>query len=112
MRLQRRLPFEVSLDIHSEHNFFSGVTGDISEGGLFVATHLSYDVGTRLEITLLLPDRPEATTLLTEVRWLRSYVADHDVSAGLGLRFLDASADLLGRIRSFLRERDPMVYEI
>jgi uncharacterized protein (TIGR02266 family) len=111
MRMQRRLPFVVEVDVHTEHNFFSGLTGDISEGGLFVATHLAYDIGTRLEINLVLPDRAEPTALLAEVRWIRSYVAEYDVSAGIGLRFLDAREDLLARIRSFLRARDPMIYE-
>src|SRR5690242_18025634 len=48
-RTYERFPIEVSVDLVSEHNFFAGLSLNVSEGGLFVATHLVRPVGSRLE---------------------------------------------------------------
>jgi hypothetical protein len=80
-RAHERLAFEVSVDILSEHNFYGGLSLNVSEGGIF-ATHVHHPVGTRLEIRLLLQGDAEPTTLLTEVRWVREHIEASDFSAG------------------------------
>lgn len=110
-RHSRRFPFEINVDIVSEHNFYAGLSLNISEGGLFIATHVEYPVGTRLEIRLLLPGDEEPTTLKTEVRWVRPHNADADGAAGMGLRFIDLSAPMMTKIAKFAQSRDPLYYE-
>jgi uncharacterized protein (TIGR02266 family) len=110
-RRSRRFPFEIAVDIVSEHNFYAGLSLNISEGGLFVATHVEYKVGTRLEIRLLLPDDEEPTAIMTEVRWVRPHNADADGSAGMGLRFVDLAPAVLEKVSKFARSRDPLYYE-
>jgi uncharacterized protein (TIGR02266 family) len=110
-RRSRRFPFEIEVDIVSEHNFYAGLSLNISEGGLFVATHVEYKVGTRLEIRLLLPEDEEPTAIMTEVRWVRPHNADADGSPGMGLRFVDVPAPILEKISKFAQNRDPVYYE-
>ena len=51
-----RIPVEVEVTLSSEHNFFVGWSENISEGGLFIATHQLEPLGTKLELTLVVPD--------------------------------------------------------
>jgi uncharacterized protein (TIGR02266 family) len=110
-RRAKRFPFEVEVDIVSEHNFYAGLSLNISEGGIFVATHTEYPVGTRVEIRLLFPGDEEPTNIMTEVRWVRPHNENADGSAGLGLRFVDVSPPVLEKIAGFARSRDPLYYE-
>ena len=110
-RSHKRLPFEIELTIVSDHNFYAGLTLNISEGGLFVGTHVEYPVGTRLEIRLLFPGDEEPTALMTEVRWVRPLHAAGNSSPGMGLRFVDLSPDVSDKISRFARQRQPLYYE-
>ena len=102
----------MSVDFVSEHNFFTGFSLNVSEGGLFVATHHARPVGSRLEIRLALPDEPEPLVILTEVRWVRVHNDDSEASPGLGLRFVGLSAEAEARIQAFVRRvRDPLFYD-
>lgn len=111
-RSYERFPVEVSVDFVSEHNFFTGFSLNVSEGGLFVATHVARPVGSRLEIRLALPDSPEPLEILTEVRWVREHSDTSDASPGLGLRFVGLSKEDEARIHAFVqRVRDPLFYD-
>ena len=110
-RHPRRFPFEINVDIVSEHNFYAGLSLNISEGGLFVATHVEYPVGAKLEIRLLLPGDEEPTAIMTEVRWVRPHNVDADGSAGMGLRFIGLTPDVMAKIAKFAQNRDPLYYE-
>ena len=111
-RSYERFPVEVSVDFVSEHNFFTGFSLNVSEGGLFVATHVVRPVGSRLEIRLALPDAPEPLELQTEVRWVRDHNADSESSPGLGLRFMHLSKVDEARIHAFVRRvRDPLFFD-
>ncbi len=111
-RNHQRLAFEVKVDIVSDHNFYAGLSLNISEGGIFVATHVSYPVGTRLEIRLLLPGEEVPTSIMTEVRWVRPHSdAKDDAGAGLGLSFVDVPEIVLAKISGFAQSREPLYYE-
>ena len=104
----------VSLDIGltSEHNFWSGLTMNISEGGVFVATHQSVPVGTLLSLSLTIPDGYPAIVALGEVCWTRPYGGDDDVPPGIGVRFVDVADADLSRVRRFVQSvRDPLYFE-
>lgn len=75
----------------------SAVTSNIGIGGAFLLTETPEEVGTRLEISLQVPDHTGEILVEGEVRWLR--LSDDDSSGGMGLRFgtLDVSALLVLR---------------
>jgi uncharacterized protein (TIGR02266 family) len=107
-----RADVQVSIDLASEHTFWSGLTMNMSEGGVFVATHRHVAVGTKLTVEMDLPgtDAPIATT--AEVRWSREYTGNPDAPPGLGLQFLDLDASALSQIRIFVEKvREPLFFD-
>lgn len=102
------LSVEVSLD--SDHNFFLGLTENISEGGLFVATHVLRPIGTTLSVELALPGAERAFRAECEVRWLRIYNEASDTPPGMGLMFRDLSEDDAALIRAFVEQRTPLLW--
>ena len=102
------MPIEVDVSLTSESHFFAGLTGDISEGGVFVATWRPVAVGTKLELVLALPRG--AVTVRGEVRWVRGSM---DGSApGLGVAFDALDAESRSRIDAFCAERAPWYYDL
>ncbi len=106
-----RLSLAVDVSLNTEHNFYMGLTENLSEGGLFIATFDSVPIGTRLELTLNLPGMAPIRTQ-AEVRWQREhseYTAD--MAPGIGVRFLALTEPQQTAIRSFLTQRDPILFE-
>src|SRR4051812_29423277 len=85
--------FESSFDVDmtSESNFFKGFSEDLSDGGIFVATHAARKIGDRLTIAFTLPGIETPIRANVEVRWLRAYDEANDTSPGFGARFVDLS---------------------
>ena len=111
-RLEPRAAVYASIDLVSEHNFWSGLTMNMSDGGLFVATHNAVPVGTTLLLHMRLPFEQEPVVTLAQVRWTRPYSGQEDVPAGLGLQFIGTDASSLEKIRKFVATvREPLLFE-
>jgi uncharacterized protein (TIGR02266 family) len=107
-RAHARVGFEVEIDLHSESHFFSGLSGDVSEGGLFVQTYRPLALGDRVQVAFDLPDgRVEAEGI---VRWRRPQ--SDSVDAGVGLEFESLSDRDRDVIRRFCEKRAPLYYEL
>lgn len=74
-------PLEVVVDKANDNNFFTGLTGEISDGGLFVATHNVLPVGTRVALKVYLPEG--TLKALGQVSWVRK------APGGMGIRMTD-----------------------
>ena len=98
-RIVPRASVHVSVDMFSEHNFWSGLTMNVSEGGVFVATHAEAKPGTMLILNLDLPGCDEPIVTLAEVRWTRAFNKDSDVPPGLGLQFVALDAVSFAKIK-------------
>lgn len=102
----------VTMDVCSEHNFWTGLTLNVSEGGVFVATHHFLPPGTVVVLTMLLPYERDPVVTLAEVRWTRDYSGQDDVPPGLGLRFRETASDDLAKIRRFMSTiREPLFFD-
>lgn len=111
-RAEVRSAVYASVDLFSEHNFWSGLTMNMSEGGLFVATHNVVPVGTTLILHMVLPFEEEAVVTLAQVRWTRAYSGQDDVPPGLGLQFHETDAGSLAKIKKFVATvREPLFFE-
>ena len=111
-RAAERTAIYASVDLFSEHNFWSGITMNMSEGGLFVATHEYVPIGTRVTLNLTLPFAREQLVLVAEVRWTRAYSGQDDVPPGLGLQFVDVDGASLAKIRRFVSTmREPLFFD-
>lgn len=111
----RRSPRVVAylcIDLCSEHNFWTGLTMNISEGGVFVATHVMLEPGSLVGIHLELPNHGPRIMTLGEVCWGRDYTGDDDVPPGLGIKFVGLDCASLNAIRKFVMTvREPILFE-
>lgn len=109
-RAAPRVDLNVGIGFRSDSNFYTGFTSDLSEGGLFVATHMLQPIGSELTLTFALPTGSEISVRGT-VRWLRD---THDYSAatppGMGIQFHALRVEDLERIREFVALREPLFY--
>lgn len=110
-RAHARYSVDLDVSLGSDHNFYAGFTENLSEGGVFVATHLIKPVGERLELTIHLPDSDAVIRGVGEVRWLRAYSEQSNVPPGMGVRFLDLEPGSLEAIEGFLKQREPMFFD-
>lgn len=111
-RIVPRTNVYVNIDIYSDHNFWTGMTTNLSEGGVFVATHEIVPTGTLLVVHMKLPGEAEPVLTLAEVRWTRAYTGDPDVPPGLGLAFVALDDPSMTKVRRFVdRVREPIFFE-
>jgi uncharacterized protein (TIGR02266 family) len=98
---------EVEVSYATESNFYVGLTGDVSEGGLFLATYRKIPVGSQLDLELWLPGgKIEAHGI---VKWVRE--ASEGAPPGVGISFEPLDDETREKIHSFCAERAPWYYE-
>jgi uncharacterized protein (TIGR02266 family) len=83
-RADLRVPFETDVSIGTEGRLLTGLSGDISMGGMFVATFRPMPPGARLSLRFRLPTGQVMATGV--VRWTRD--ARPGVVAGMGIEFV------------------------
>jgi uncharacterized protein (TIGR02266 family) len=112
-RLAPRYAVSVAVTFESEHNFFTGLTQDLSKGGLFVATHAIRPIGESIRVRLTLPTSSEPIDAITEVRWIRPQDLPGGAGeAGMGLMFLQLTPKGKAAIKEFLSKRDSLFYDL
>jgi uncharacterized protein (TIGR02266 family) len=105
-----RVPLEVEVTLESEHNFFAGVTSNVSDGGIFVATATPPPLGTEVGFELLLGG--ERFLVMGVVCWLRDErAASAGAPPGCGVRFANLEDGALEAIHRFIEVRDTDFYE-
>lgn len=102
--------FEVSND--GPHTFFTGLTQDISKGGIFLATHQIYPVGTGIDLSFIIDGGQYNVKAV--VRWIRQpeSISNADMLPGMGLQFIDPGKDLIEVFDRFLMEKDPLMVDV
>jgi uncharacterized protein (TIGR02266 family) len=110
-RRHDRAELNVEVSLEGDHNFFVGFSENISEGGLFVATHSLREIGSIIRLTFRLPDRALPIEVEAVVRWLRLFNDGSDVPPGLGLQFVDLSDEDAHTIRAFVERRAPLFWD-
>jgi uncharacterized protein (TIGR02266 family) len=109
-RSNARFPLQTQVDLSSDSNVFTGFSTNLSEGGLFVATLSVLPVGTPVDLTFTLPGKVKIS-VRGEVRWIRE-IDDRtpDVFPGVGVRFLDLTAEASAALHRFVASREPLFY--
>jgi uncharacterized protein (TIGR02266 family) len=103
-----RVELHVEIDLHSDAHFFSGLSGDVSEGGLFVQTYRPLVVGQEVDVTFELEGRHVHAR--ATVRWHREKTADAE--PGFGLEFDRLGGDDRAAVEAFCQKRAPLYYEV
>ncbi len=109
-RTNDRTPFLADLEFGEDAQFFTGLSLDISEGGLFVSTYTEIPLGTRLVLAFELPDGT-AVEARGEVRWRRSHAMDGE-RPGIGIAFTDLPEDARQRIAALCERRPPLYIDV
>lgn len=104
--------FHVDLDVTvgSDHNFYAGFAENLSSGGVFIATHKLKPVGSKIELTINLPDGVQLRAD-GEVRWIRVFNELSDTPPGMGVKFTNLAGASVAVIQSFLEHRDPLFFD-
>ncbi len=107
-----RCHLEVAVDFQSEHNFYTGLTRNISQGGLFVATNHLRRIGEHLRVRLTLPGG-RTVEIETEVRWVKDASVSRFLEGGqgMGLRFVELAPEAAAAIQAFLDKRDSLFFD-
>jgi len=107
-RSSPRIAFEVEVGFVSESHFYAGLSMDVSDGGLFVATYQLQPVGSKVAVTFVLPSGHAVTTDAV-VRWVREGSAD--ASPGMGLAF-ELTGEDRKQVCAFCDRRQPLFIEM
>lgn len=110
-RISPRYGVELDVSLASDHNFYAGFTENISEGGIFVATHTLKAVGSVVEFCIFVPDSEHAIRGKGEVRWLREYSESSHSPPGMGIRFTELAEGSVEAIQAFLQHREPLFFD-
>lgn len=110
-RTATRVDLEIEVGLETDSNFYTGLTQDISTGGLFVATHRLRPIGERVVLKFGLPNTQQPIVVEGEVRWLREAGVHTDAPTGMGLKFLNLSSQARMSIASFLNKRESLFYD-
>ena len=108
-RKSERISLSVELHLASESHFFSGLSGDISEGGVFVSTYRDLATGTPVDLEFSLPGSNRVVKAKGEVKWHRS--ASEGAPPGVGIAFEELSEDDRRLIHRFCSIRPPLYYD-
>ena len=110
-REEQRVSVRVGVTMTSESNFYVGLTDNISEGGLFLATYDLLPVGRTIELEFRLPDDDEPIAVVAEVRWHRQVAVAHsDAPAGFGVQFVKMDKADKERLQKFVDRREPLFF--
>lgn len=109
---QRPPRIEVTLvvTVESESNFYVGFTENLSDGGVFVATHAPREIGCAVDLVIELSYQPPIRAKGT-VRWLRQYSEVNETVPGMGIRFDHLSTEDARRLHEFAKVRQPMFFD-
>lgn len=108
-RESERVSLSVDIHLSSDSQFFSGLSGDISEGGLFLSTYRAIAIGSPVALEFSLPGAQEAVRAKGEVRWLREHSTGQP--RGVGIAFEELADEDRERIERFCTVRPPLYYE-
>ena len=104
-----RESLEANVGATTESNFFVGFSGDIGDGGVFVATYLTLPLGARVEVLVTLPGGFEKQIPGT-VRFVRDPM-DMDSEPGIGVKFDALDREARELILRFIRKRPPLFFD-
>ena len=106
-----RAALEANVGVSSETNFYVGFSGEIAEGGVFVATYNTLDVGSPVAVTVTLPGGFEFR-VPAHVHFVRDPMDMSDeAEPGMGVKFEQLSGEQRELVLRFIRKRAPMFYD-
>jgi uncharacterized protein (TIGR02266 family) len=100
---------EANVGATTESNFFVGFSGEIAEGGVFIATYATLSLGAPVEVLVTLPGNYQFT-VAGHARFVRDPM-DMDSEPGIGVRVEALPTEHRELILRFVRKRPPLFYD-
>ena len=116
LRDHPRYELSLSITLLGDNNIYVGLSQNISEGGIFIATHRTLPIGTPVVLTFTLPRDPHPISVPGIVRWLRgpeatAHEGRSSVHSGMGVQFLGLDERASAALRDFTRWRSPEFFD-
>lgn len=108
-RRAERLGSEFEVEFLDDTHLISGLTQDISQGGLFVATYHALPIGSQISLAIELPGG--RIEVRGEVRWARAEREALEQRPGFGVAFTELSSEALAALTEFCRSHPPHYYD-
>jgi len=105
-----RLDVSLMISVDSDSNFYVGFTENLSDGGVFVATHAPRPIGCLVHLAIALPNQLPIRAK-GRVAWVREYAEGSDAAPGMGIRFDQVAPEDVTRILEFGRARQPIFFD-
>ena len=121
-RRDPRYALSLAITMSGENNFYTGLSENISESGVFIATQHLLPIGTPVVLSFTLPRSSEPISVTGIVQWVRGPDASArpgnnfgdslgDAKPGMGVRFTGVDAPAASAIRAFMQLREPDFFE-
>jgi uncharacterized protein (TIGR02266 family) len=104
----QRVHVEVDIGMLTQSNFYTGISLDVSQGGVFVSTYQPSPPGTEVSLYFVLPSGHSVHAEGT-VRWTRA--PSDDFAPGMGVAFTALSEADARAIGEFCAGRTPLYYD-
>ena len=111
LRRHRRVSLTAEVHLASESNLYAGISNNLSEGGLFVASQDLLARGTVLDLEFSIPDAGPPIRTTGVVRWIREDLESIEGQPGMGVQFVDLDETTKKRLERFVEKRDTLYYD-
>lgn len=104
----KRVFVEVEIGLTTASHIYTGLSLDVSTGGVFVATYEPVVLGAEVSLSFVLPEG-HVVNADGVVRWARA--ASDDAPPGMGVAFVHISSESLSHIANFCASRPPLYFD-
>ena len=110
-RAGERVALKAQVTVTSETNFFTGLSENISEGGVFISSLAPPDIGTVIDANISTGEGEQPIKIAAEVMWVRT---EQGQPVGCGCRFMNVDEVTAARLRDFIARggREPLFYDV
>jgi type IV pilus assembly protein PilZ len=92
----------LSLTIKDRSVLYAAYMPFVVNGGLFIPTNKSYNIGDEVFVLLNLMDEPDKIPVAGKVVWITPKGAQGNRSAGIGIQFTEQDTLAVNKIESYL----------
>jgi type IV pilus assembly protein PilZ len=92
----------LQLEFSSDHELYISYMSFLKNGGLFIRTIDSYELGNELFLEITLPDALESSIVKGCICWLTPLGANNGAPAGIGISFIEDTDNIRNQIEKAL----------
>lgn len=102
---------QLYLEFVTDKDLYQSYMPFVKNGGVFVRTTEHFELGTDIELQILLPDSLEPSTVVGKICWVTPVGAQNGTPAGIGISFIEDTENTRSQIENsigrLLNSSDP-----